>query len=71
MTPPVILSRHFLGIVSLVFSKFWHGTRIPCKVVRDRAGFSGKIFFLAQKLGKWVQNGPKTGFFQYIGKHGH
>ena len=24
--------------------------------------------FLAQKLGKWFQNGPKTGLFQFIEK---
>ena len=60
----------FLEIISLVFSEIWHGARIPCEAVRDRAGFSGK-FFLPPKLGKWTQNGPKTGFFQFIGKFGH
>ena len=53
----------FLGIVPLIFSKFWHGARIPCEVVRGRFRFSGK-------MGKWAQNEPKTGFFQFIGKFG-
>ena len=57
--PSVLPSRHFLGIVSLVFSKFWHGARNPYEVVRDRAGFSRKIFF-APKIGKmdpkWAKN---------------
>ena len=32
--------------------------------------FLGK-FFLSPKLGKWAQNGSKSGFFQFIGKFGH
>ena len=47
----VYLSGCFLGIVSLVFSKFWHDARNSYEVVRDRAGFSGKYFF-APKIGK-------------------
>ena len=39
------LSGHFLGIASLVFSKFWHGARNPYEVVRDIAGFSRKKIF--------------------------
>ena len=53
------LSGYFLGIVSLIFSKFWHGARIPCEVVLDRARFSGKNFFAPRigKMGpKWVRN---------------
>ena len=61
------LSKSFHGIVSLFFSKFWHGARIPCEVVRDRAGFLGKNLF-APKIGKM---GAKTGFFQFIGKFCH
>ena len=53
--PPILLLRHFLGIVSLVFSEMWHGARNSYEVVRDRAGFSGKIFFLPQNWDK----GPK------------
>ena len=26
---------------------------------------------LPQKLGKWTQNEPKTGFFEFIGKFSH
>ena len=32
--------------------------------------FMGKIFF-PQKLGKWAKNGPKQGFFKFIGKFGN
>ena len=56
------LSKSFHGIVSLFFSKFWHGARIPCEVVRDRAGFLGKNFF-APKIGKM---GQKQGFFNLL-----
>ena len=56
----------FLGIVSLIFSKFWRDARIPCEVMRDRAGFSGKIF-LPSELGEWTQSGSKTGYFKFIG----
>ena len=51
------LSGHFLGIVSLVFSKFWHNARNPYEVVCVRAGFSRKIFFTPQNC----KNGPKMG----------
>ena len=55
--PPVLpfirLSGHFLGIVSLVFSKFWHGAR-NLYDVRDRPGFSRKILF-APKIGNTDQ----------------
>ena len=54
-SPSFRLSGQFLGIVSLIFSKFWHGARIPCEVVHDSAGFLGK-FFLPQKLGKWAKS---------------
>ena len=56
------LSKSFHGIVSLFFSKFRRGARIPCEVVRDRAGFLGKNFF-AQKIGKL---GQKQGFFNLL-----
>ena len=69
--PSVLLSRHFLGIVSLVFSEIWHGARNSYEVVRDRAGFSEKKIFFAPKLRKKAQYGPKTWFFQFIGKFGH
>ena len=63
------LSGHFLGIVSLVFSKFWHGARNLYEILFDRAGFSGKIF-LSRKL----ENGPRMGqnrLFEFIEKFGH
>ena len=34
------------------------------------ATFSGENFF-PKKLRKLAQNGPETGFFQFIGKFGH
>ena len=68
--PSFHLSRRFLGIVSLVFSKFWNGARNLYEVVRDRAELSGRIF-LPPKLGKWTKNGPKTGSFKFIEKSGH
>ena len=43
--PSFCLSGRFLGIVSLVFSKFWCDARNPNEAVRDRAVFSRKIFF--------------------------
>ena len=60
------LSRCFLGIVSLVFLKFWHGARNPYEAVRDRARFPRKKFFLPPKIGKLTRNGPKTGFFNLL-----
>ena len=51
-----------LGMLSLLFSKFCHGARNPYKVVHDRVGFSVKNFL--------DQNGPKTGFFEFIEKFG-
>ena len=57
-----LLSGCFFGFVSLIFSKVWHGARILCEVLYDRAEFSAKFSF-APKLGKWTKNGPKTGVF--------
>ena len=67
----VHLSARFLGIVSLVFSKFWHVARNPYKDMRNRAGFSEKFFFWPQKLGKWTKNGPEKGLFEFIEKFGN
>ena len=39
------LSGRSLGIVLLVFSKFWHDARNPYEVGHGRAEFSRKIFF--------------------------
>ena len=54
--PSVLLSRRFLGIVSLVFSEFWHGARNPYEVVCDSRIFWKKVF-CPQIWG----NGPKMG----------
>ena len=48
---PFCLFGRFLGIESLVFSKFWHGARNPYKVEQQ----SGKKFY-PQNLGKWAKN---------------
>ena len=53
---------HFLGIVQLVFSKFWHDAIHSYEVVRDRAGFSRKNVFVP-KIGKLGQKWTKNGFF--------
>ena len=52
--PFIHLSGRFLWIVSITFSNFWHGARNPCEVVRDRARFSRKNFFVT-KMGKMGQ----------------
>ena len=67
---PFHLSMRFLGIISLILSKFWLGARKPYEFVRGRAGFSEKNY-LPRKLGKWTKNGPKTGFIEFIEKFGH
>ena len=67
--PPIHLSRHFLGIGILVFSKFWLCVRKPDKVVFDRVRF----FFKKKKKKKCTkngENGPKKGFFEFIEKFG-
>ena len=60
--PSFYLSGHFLGMVSLIFSKFWVGARNLYEVVRDRDGFSGKILF-APKMGKMDQKWAKNKVF--------
>ena len=57
--PSFHLSGHSLGIVSFVFSKFWHDARNPYEIERGRAGFSRKTF-LPLKIG---QNCAKNRIF--------
>ena len=57
----VRLSLRYLGIGSLVFSKFWHGDRNPYEVVRNWVRFFEKNF-LHQKLAKWA----KMGFSRFL-----
>ena len=62
--------RKFSWVWLLVFSETQYGVRSPCGVVRDRASFLKKMFF----LGKWekcAKNGPKRGFFEFIEKFSH
>ena len=68
--PSFPLSGHFLEIVSLIFSKFWHSGRIPCEVVRDRAGSFRKIFF-APKIGNMSPKWAKNRVFWIYWKIGH
>ena len=42
----IFLSRHFLGILSLVFYKLCHGAGNPYEVGLDRARFSWKVLCL-------------------------
>ena len=61
----VFLSRHFLGIVSLVFSEFWRIARSPYEIVHDTQIFWKKHFCL-----KIWENGPnmvqKQGFLNSL-----
>ena len=63
--PPVLpsfrLSVHFLGIVSLVFSKFWHGAKNPYEVVFDSLTFRRKDF--GSSIGKMDQKWAKNKVF--------
>ena len=59
----VLLCGSFLEIGPLVFSENQHVVKGTCLVVRDRAGFLQKSF-----CPKSEENGPKTGFFEFIGK---
>ena len=40
----------------------------PMKLCMTEPDFLGKNI---SKFGKWAQNGPKTGFFQFIEKSGY
>ena len=57
------LSGCFLGIGSLVFSKFQHGYRNPNEVVHDRTRFFQKNFFYLKHWKKGSKLGPKQIFF--------
>ena len=63
----VLLSKRFLGIVSLVFSKFGHGTRnsYSMKLCVAEPDLPEK-FFLPPKLGKWTENRPKQCFLSLL-----
>ena len=59
--PSFCLSVSFLRIGSLVFYETQHGVRGPYIVICD----------IRQKLPKMVQNGPKTGFLNFLRKSRH
>ena len=62
--PSLLLSRHFLGTVSIVFSEIWHGARYSFEVVCDRA-FWEKFFW--PKIGKKSPKmGQNQGFFNLL-----
>ena len=50
---------------ALTFSKFWHGARNLYEVVRDRAGFSRKIFFCPKNWEIQPKMGQKQAFLIY------
>ena len=56
--PSFLLSGYFLGIGSLVFSKFWHGAVAPWSGPWQNQIFLEKLFLL-QTLEKWVKIGLK------------
>ena len=66
VTPSVLLSKHFLGVVSLVFSQIWHGARNSYKVVHNRAFREKKIF--CPKIGKKGPKWAKTRVFSIYWK---
>ena len=51
-------SEHFLGIVTLAFSEFWHGARNPYEVVHGGQRWIFQKRFFCPK--NW-KNGPKAG----------
>ena len=61
------VSGHFFKIVSLTFSKFWHGTRDPYKVVRDSWIFQ-ENFFCPKNWENGLKMTQKQVFFKFIGK---
>ena len=61
------LSRCFLGVVSLVFTKLWHSSRNPDETVCDRVEFSRKKK-LAPKIAKVGQKWVKIRFFDLLEK---
>ena len=65
VTPSVLLSRDFLGIVSLVFSKISHSARNSYKVVHD--SFLRKNVF-CPKIGKKGLKWAKTMVFSIYWK---
>ena len=64
-----VVSGYFLGIVSLVFPKFWQVARKLYEVLCDRGRFYGKYL-----LPKNWESGPKMGqsrvFHEFIEKSG-
>ena len=60
--PSFPVSGYFLGIGSIVFSKFWDGARNPNNIVHDRTIFLEKLLLL-QTRGKRDKIGPKIELF--------
>ena len=53
----VLPFQRFVGMVSLVFSKFWHGARNPSEVVRGNAGILKKKKKKKGKIDqKWTED---------------
>ena len=64
--PSVLLAKDFLGIVSLVFSKFWHDTRNLMKLCMTELDFPWKTF--CPKIGKLYQRWAKNRVFSIYWK---
>ena len=62
LRPSVLLSRHFLVIVSLVFSEIWHGVEIHMKLSVTEPDFL-ENFLLPQNWEKVPKMGQKQCFF--------
>ena len=54
-------------LLTLTFSKFWHGARNPYEIVGDRARFSRKVVF-APKIRKMDPKWAKNRVFLIYGK---
>ena len=74
--PSFRLSWHFLGLVSLIFFKFWHGARNLYEVVHDKAKFPRKSilfctnsmfgkFFIPEILAKMFSADQIAGYFNH------
>ena len=66
----VLPSRSFLGIGPLVFLKLSMVLGVHVFVCVTEADFLKRIF-LPKKWGKWANNRPKIGLFEFIGKFSH
>ena len=67
---PSVCPGVFLELYHWFFLNFGMMLETHMKFCVTEPDFLEKIF-LPKTLGKWVKNGPKTGFFEYIEKFCH